>query len=84
MPSRPWDGEPMAPLKRRFFSAKVSPCPVQIVATAVCTCFFQFCEAYLELCFAKLSVYPVAGRSIVWTIFGENKVHHIERVPVRT
>lgn len=38
-----------------------------------CTCFFQFCEAYLDLCFAKLSVYPVAGRSIVWTIFGKIK-----------
>ena len=35
MPSRPWDGEHMAPLKRRFFSAKDSPCPAQIVATAV-------------------------------------------------
>jgi hypothetical protein len=70
------------------FEAKVLFCQGLALSSAdcchYCTCFFQFCEAYLDLCFAKLSVYPVAGRSIVWTIFGENKVHHIERVPVRT
>src|SRR5271155_3420128 len=61
IPSRLWEQEPMAP---SFLPRSGTDCG------HCCIYFFQFCEAHLDLCFAKLSAYPVAGRRIVWIIFG--------------
>jgi hypothetical protein len=72
----------MAPLKRRFFSAKDSPRPAQIVATVVYALPILRGASRSMLCEALC----LSGGRATYRLdhlWGKMKVHHIERVLVR-